>query len=562
MADLLPPPIDPTHRGGPTVLYASTVLTALPPVPDPGPGDPDVPLATAPRRRHALYAARGGVLLAEFTTFTADATYTRVQLGLRDEMRHHLTVAGDDPAWSLLGAPVGLNGLPEVNRILPGIEWQLWEDRVLVASGFSEGPVDLGAPYVDLQVSGGVAIFRDRYLGDGGLQDLLGGIGSFPNANLDGWTFDPGVTRAWNTTDPYEGGRCIMLRGTGWVWTPWGAAIPASSETLIEVHSSIRARLREEPDALQGLNVLTQIRRVSDGAIVNPNWSEAKKKSTDPDLTGWQAVTAPGRLPTGTGLYQARTGLLVNDNDWTDVDLIRETTRGMTGSLTPVALETILQRVLNRAQQEQCGGDLGVTMQIHTPSGATGTARYLHDRDPLALEALASITDRVDGPDAWMTPDRVMHVDATAGTVRTDLVLNRDTVIDARFTSDPTLQWHDTRVHASGEAGPTREVVGSNSASMAGEPRRRIHTPAPVELNYRATERYAAGYAESNRLPHRQLDATVTGDYGRQFAAGDYIPVALMVRGESVTGQLRVLRVEAVLGDDTCVVSVVLDRET
>lgn len=541
------PAVDSTFVGGPTVMFGSPVFA--PPLPM----DP----STQAEGRYTLLAVVDGAPAVEFTSVMVSG-YTADQLGL-GSLDHNISVSGCDPAWSLLGAPT-VDGRPEWWRVLDSIEWWLIEDGSLVASGFSEGAVELG-PMVDLAVRGGGALLRDRYLGDGGIEDILGGVGSFPTASLAGWTVDSGVSTQWNTTDPFDGDRCLRVKGFGWVRSPWGGTVHGATTASIQVFSTFMARFSAEPDAMQGLLLHTEVRRVSDGEIVLAGWATAQETTTDPGLTDWQVVEAPGRLPREEGLFQARTSILVIDDDWIDIDRVRQVTKGMTGSLSPVSLETLFQRVLNRAQQPQCGGDLGITVAVESPSGVSDVMRWEHADDPAVSDALSSIVDRSDGPDAWWTPDRTIHLAARAGTGRTDLVLNRDTVISARVTPDPSSRWLETRVKYGSGSGVSRIVAGwtETDGSVI---RRRSYQLAPEELSYRSTESWGAGVAEVLARRHLAVEAVVPAWYGRLFRRGDRVPVVLAVECGAVSDTLRVVRRTVDPVADTCTVTVAPDRES
>lgn len=561
MAELLWPAVDPTHRGGPTLVLDVPTLVELPPVPpiEPDPGDPDAPPPT-PAVLPPTFTLFGriGTRRAPFLSVAVDE-YTVAALGPATEYRHRISVAGTDPGWGLLGARTGANGAPLYAEVLDAIVWELWSGTKLVAQGRSAGSVDAG-PVVELAAVGGGAIWRDRYLGDGGLEDLLGGAGSFPSSSLAGWSFGPGVERQWNTTDPYDGGRGLKVRGSGEIRSPFGEWRPGSTGVNVQIISTLMARLADEPGALEGVVVLTEIYD-STGARRTWDWSERHAESTDPDIVDeWQAVDAPGLFPRVSANFRARTLVIVNSSKWIDIDRVRQVQRTMTGSLSPVALETLLRRVVNRAQNEACGGDLGVTVEVHEASGVSAAMWWEHADDPQVADALSSICDRVDGPDAWWTPDRVLHVTKRAGQRRTDIAFTRDTVLSARLTADPTMRYLESRVQVGHLGGPTRQIVGSNRRET-GVVARRSYQLAPTELTFAKAESWAEGWAEMLARKHMAVEVVVPDWYGRLVGIGDTAGVSLEVEGLGISGRLRVVQITAQPAAATRTFSLTVDKE-
>ena len=561
MAELIYPAVDPSHRGGPTLVLDHPTLVALPPVPpiEPDPGDQDAPPPT-PVTLPPQYDLWGRVAgkVAPFPTVSVDE-YTVAALGPDTPYEHRIYVAGTDPGWGLLGASTDADGCPRYAEIVDAIQWELWCDGVLVAEGRCDGEVEAG-PMVGLSIKGGGAIFRDRYLGDGGLEDLLDGVGSFPSTSLAGWSFDSGVQYRWNTSDPYDGVRALEVRGSGWIRTPFGRWRPGSTGVNVQVTSTLMARLSEEPGPIDGIVLHTEVYD-STGARRTADWTDRHAQSTDPDIVDeWQAVDAPGLFPRLSENFRCRTAILVNDSDWVRLDRIRQVQRLMTGSLSPVSLETLLSRVLGRAQTEACGGDLGVTLQVHTPSGASDAMWWEHADDPMVGDALSSICVRSDGPDAWFTPDRVLRVSKRAGLDRGDLVLNLDTVISARLAPDPGARYLEARARVGSTGGPTRQMIGANRRE-AGVIARRAHDLAPTELTFRAAEAWTDGWAKYLAMWHLAVEAVCTDGYGARFGIGDRIWVELAVEGLAVDGRLRVVRITRQPAAHTRTLTLTVDDE-
>ena len=561
MAELIWPAVDPTHRGGPTLVLDVPTLVELPPVPpiEPDPGDPDAPPPT-PAVLPPTFALWGriGTRRAPFLSVAVDE-FTVAALGPATEYRHRISVAGTDPGWGLLGARTGANGAPLYAEVLDAIVWELWSGTALVAQGRSAGSVDAG-PVVELAVVGGGAIWRDRYLGDGGLEDLLGGAGSFPSSSLAGWSFTGAIEHRWNTTDPYDGGRGLQVRGSGEIRSPFGEWRPGSTGVNVQVVSTLMARLSEDPGPLDGVVVMTEVYD-SDGVLRTADWMRHHAESSDPDIVDeWQAIDAPGLFPRVSENFRCRTVIVVNDADWIDIDRVRQVQRTMTGSLSPVALESLLRRVVSRAQNEACGGDLGVTVEVHEASGVSAAMWWEHADDPQVADALSSICDRVDGPDAWWTPDLVLHVAKKAGRRRTDIAFTRDTVLSARLTADPTLRYLEARAQVGYQGGPTRQVVGQNRRAP-GVVARRSYQLAPTELTFRAAESWIDGWAEMLARQHMAVEALVPAWYGRLIGIGDTAGVSLEVEGLGISGRLRVVSIAERPPADAVAVTLTVDKE-
>lgn len=545
----LTPAVDWSHRGGAAILFDVGVPVVPVPVPPVVPDPPD-PTPRAEPRRYTL-VAHDGLSFAPIVAFpTVDvASYVAGQLGT-DAMRHRVTVASTDPAWTLLcahrGVPAGA-----IHQVVEGIDWRLYEDGVLVASGVSDGPVTSGAT-IDLRISGGGGILRDRFLGSGGISDLLDGRGKFPAASLAGWTIGDGVSWRWNTIDPFTGSRSLQVRGFGHVYGPASRMRSRAGSGRAMTWGGLVVRLGNADAAVA---VGMQIWDSASGQLV-PEGSlyEAGLRSADSAQSGWQQLDPHIRSPLGDGLWGVRVKIaVVSPDDWIDIGQVTHFLNTATGarSSAPVALEGLVGRVISKAQAVASGGPLGIRVQRHTDTGAVAGILWEDSRDPAVSDALSSILGRDDSPDAWFTPDRVLHLDRRAGRKRTDLVLNRDTVIAASIEADSGTRFDELRAYTGFGAGPSRSVVAHDGPGVQGAPRRRALVQAPNELDHRAAEAWIAGQGAFVARQQVSVRAVVPAWYGAGFAVGDTVHVALDVDGWRIDDRLRVGRITVQPAADT-----------
>src|SRR5690625_3975026 len=158
----------------------------------------------------ALNGVTGGPLI-QFNTVDVDS-YVDAILGLRPAS-HNISVAKTDPAWRLLSRRLGetssIDLLPDIGSVVHRVSWQLWRDGTLVAEGLTDGAVQ-SDDRIKLRIVGGAGLFRARFLGDGGINDLLNGRGEWPTPSLSGWTIThegPGLQYRFSTVDPFQGAR-------------------------------------------------------------------------------------------------------------------------------------------------------------------------------------------------------------------------------------------------------------------------------------------------------------------------------------------------------------------
>ncbi len=527
----------------------------------PGPGDPDTPPAPAVPRRHGrrltLIAARAITHDPITHMGSADIEWFDDPIGL-EPSTISATVSQEDPAWALLGGAQVRMGRRS-RRLFPDddgqLEWQVWDERKLVASGVTGQPAALESGLLHITARGPESVLQPRSVGAGGTVDLLGGRGSFPTASLAGW-FIGRLATGWTSSTVFDGDRALTVNGYGTVATPWVRVAGAASRWQ-DIRSAAMVML---PASQAAVFVETQV-RLPGGTIVRADITAAGKgqSATHAGKPDWQQVVGSASLPPSTGSYQVCSLITALSSDPIVLDRIVITQDYSTGSIDPLELSDFPPRIMIAAQEPESGGWLGITTRKRSNTGVLRQLSWPHSSTPATLDMLNAVAQTAGGPDLWCDAGWTLNIAARQGRDRRDYALTDDVIIDAVPTWDPAGRHRDLLVLTGWGAGPTRAAIGYRGPAAPGRRRRRREVSAPAELTFREAERWGAAERARSDQRHREIDVTVPYWMGEQLATGDGLLCATAYGRLAELGAVRIANRTFLPKAETCVLTVADD---
>ncbi len=551
MPAVLTPALD--TSAGPTVTTFTTT-DAAPPLP-PAPTTPATP---RPLGRQVTLVAAEAITHRPLTTLgTGRVESWDDPFGL-EPSTIRATFSEWDPALGLLGFDSAIvRGRRRwfVADDDGALEWQVWDDRRLVASGVTGAPLACGDNLVSLTARGPESVLRPRTLG-GGEVDLLDARGSFPTTSLAGWV-NANLTTSW-TTSSFDGARALRLNGNGTIATPW-VSVAGAPTRWQDIRAAAMVKLPTSPaGAILTLEVTTV-----GGTPVRPELADAGRGQAVPRADDeWQQIVATSGLPPLDGTYRVRAVLRVLSTSPVTADRLIITQDYATGALAPLELADYPLRILTTAQEGRSGGHLGIDHEKLSNTGVTGLFSWSHATNPSVWEALNTVATTLGGPDLWCGPNWRLYVAKRRGTDRLDVAITDDHVLASPWLVDPQGRVHDLYGLTGYGAGPTRATVAAIGAATPGRRRQRRMDIVPAELSFRAAEAWTAGRHEWLNQRRLELHATVRYGFGERLSTGDGLRVGLGSGLNALVGAGRVANrifspptetCELVVGDDPVV---------
>ncbi len=579
------PAVDTTIRYPAELLFDDTALVAplRPPV-DPGPGDPDVPPApdptpdppdpdpgsplppASPRR----LGRRVSLVLAEANTHRP---ITTLHTGVVDSYDDPFglepsTIKASYSEWDPGFAQ--LTGLRAQTTTHQGrtvhrlehkrLEWQVWDDGRLAATGVDNRPIGADGGKVEVNARGPESTIEQRVIGGSGTVDRLLGRGNFdsstPAIALKGWSFEPlldGYTAGLDTGTVFNGTRSLRVAGGAKVFTPW-VAIKGNPLWIVQTNVSTQIRI---PDG-GGAIVETQVVN-SQGVQQYPGWSEQERGNASQDDQEWQHMLSSGRLPVSPGwatfYVRGVVSVLTPPGVPAYIDRVRMTDNFQTGLALPADLAVYPGLIMRDAQTRLSGGPLGMSVNVRSNTGVQRSRLWPHIRTPLVLDTLQQLASMAGGPDLWFTPDWVLQVAKRQGRDRLDLALTDASVLAAKWAEDPAGQIDEVFATTGFGAGLDPATLVRKTlpgASFLGQ-RRRVMVQTPPELTFRQAEEWLEGQGEYMARRQDQLDATVTYSEGKRYATGDGVLAALTAGATGMWGPVRIGNRTFNPASETCV---------
>ena len=450
------------------------------------------------------------------------------------------TASVHDPVWTLAGVQRRtIRGRSVALPDLKGLEVSLCEDGAIVASGVFQQPTSVdGSGRMELRGMSPEAVWDERTLGEVEQRDFLAGRGMFPTSSLAGWTFESGLETEWNTTSPWEGTRSLRVRSTDdeahWLYTP-AVSMPGQDGAGRIAYFSAMIKC-DSPYVFTGTFVYRS------GAQIRANFTIQELGQVAEDNPGWQGpIPSRGMLdPVGVA-HQVRGGVWVpSDGTWVDIDFARIQWETSTGSAQQTDLTRYPGLIAYVFQYAEGGSPEGIEWDVREQSGVTDNLRWKHQDDHPVGEAIRSVSERLDGPDVWITPDWVQIATKRRGMDRRDLALTGHTVRRARMTFDPGGEIDELRALTDLGSGPVRVVHGIDQPRRVGRRRIRQIVQPPMGMTYDAGRAWTRGQAEWAARTPIEAEVVVDYDEGRRFAVGDGVLAAIADGDLAWSGSVRV----------------------
>lgn len=525
-------PTDPaTPEVGEVLVWAGDAFDPLPDPPDPGPGDPGDP---TPAPVSFPLGRRVQVMLCEPVTHrpvaelrSARAPEWTDRFGAGDAQ---VSVDSRDPAWrQVAAATTEARGRTVSKPDFGALELKIGVEGKRRWAGIIQEPHSFGGRFT-LKASSLEAQLDERTLGATEQEDFYDGRGSFPDTDLTGWEFGPGVTHSF-TSSAYEGARALLATspsgGRGVLFGPWKLLRGQGGQVRYPVGSAIA----KAPDGCR-VWVGVQVKKL-DGTPVNEQFTTEALGQTDDTDTDWQIVAGKGRLlPTPTE-HQVRVVVFWERASAISLDLVRIQWPTLTGFASPVDLSRYPGRILFDAQDPNIGGvNMGLTSVIRSNTGVLDRLTWAHQEDHPVGASIREVCAMEGGPDMRITASGRMIVEARRGSDRHDITLNSHNILTCTPTHDPGGRVDELRVVTSLGTGSYRHVHSYDAPRRPNRRRIRQITQEPSPMGYDAGKRWTRG--QGRYASQEPFSARVEVTYGlaEQLAVGDGVRFAWDDGGE------------------------------
>jgi len=517
-------PVDPATADVPeALLVAGDAFDPLPDPSDPGPGDPGDP---TPTTVSFPLGRRVQVMLCEPVTHRPVAELRSARgaewtdrFGAGDAT---VSVDSRDPAWAQVAASTAtVRGRTVSKPDLKGFELKIGVAGQRRWAGIIQEPHSWGGRFT-LKAVSLEALLDERTLGATEQEDFYNGRGSFPDTDLTGWSFGPGVTHTF-TASAYEGNRALRATSptsaAGVLYGPWKMLPGQDGQVRYPVGSAVV----KAPDGCR-VWVGAQVQTL-DGTPVNEEFTtEALGQSDDTD-TGWQIVAGKGRLRPTPALHKVRVVVFWERASTISVDLVRLQWPTLTGFSSPVDLSRYPGRILFDAQNPNLGGvNMGLVAVIRSNTGIEERLTWAHQEDHPVGDAIRQVRDMDGGPDVWVTASGRQIAAARRGSDRSDITLNPHNILKCTPTMDPGGQIDELRVITSLGTGSYRHVHSYDAPRVENRRRIRQVTQEPSPMGYDAGKRWTRGQGRWASQEPFSARVEVAYDLAEQLNVGDGLP--------------------------------------